>query len=168
MPNVIRDVVVPPELGTRVSFSAHDLFAPQTVKAQVLLLRWTLHNWSDDNCIRILRAQIPALGTGSRLIIQDTCMPSPGTVSLWKEKDLRSNDIDMAATFNSREREIGEWESLLKTADQRFTLNTITQLDSSALSIIEVIWNGDMADVISQWDYFTFKSSNGSTLRDLT
>lgn len=80
---------VPDDLKGRVHFMAHDFFAPQTIQADVYFFRWILHNWSDKYCILILRAQIPALKPGAKLIIQDTCMPEPGAVALWREKDLR-------------------------------------------------------------------------------
>ncbi|EDO00422.1 hypothetical protein SS1G_14292 [Sclerotinia sclerotiorum 1980 UF-70] len=114
---------VPEELKKRVHFMAHDFFAPQTVQADVFYFRWILHNWADKYCVLILRAQIPALKPGARIIIQDTCMPEPGTVPLWRERDLRAEDLNMGAVFNSRER------------------TGVTQPKGSALGIIEVIWD---------------------------
>lgn len=81
---------VPAELEGRLHLAAHDLFAPQSTPGDILLLRWTLHLWSNEYCKKIMRAQIPALGPNTRMIIQDSCMPEPGTVALWKEQDLRS------------------------------------------------------------------------------
>ncbi|ROW16770.1 hypothetical protein VPNG_01622 [Cytospora leucostoma] len=80
---------LPVQLEGRVSFMAHDLFAPQTVQADVFFFRWVFHNWSDEYCIEILRAQIPALKPNARIIIQDGCLPEPGTVALWREKISR-------------------------------------------------------------------------------
>lgn len=80
---------MPADLASRVKFMAHDFFAPQSVQADVYYFRWILHNWSNKYCILILRAQIPALKPGARIVIQDTCMPEPGTIARWKEKDLR-------------------------------------------------------------------------------
>jgi O-methyltransferase domain len=80
---------VPADLASRVKFMAQDFFAPQTVQADVYYFRWILHNWSDKYCILILRAQIPVLKPGARIVIQDTCMPEPGSIARWKEKDLR-------------------------------------------------------------------------------
>lgn len=77
------------QLKGRVQFMEHDLFALQTVQADVLFFRWIFHNWSDKYCIDILRAQIPVLRPGVKIIIQDGCMPEPGTVPLWREKFLR-------------------------------------------------------------------------------
>ena len=76
-------------LEGRVRFMAHDLFDPQTVFADVFFFRWIFHNWSDQYCIRILKAQVPALKFGARLIVQEAFMPHTGTVAKWKERDFR-------------------------------------------------------------------------------
>ncbi|RYP81522.1 hypothetical protein DL769_001930 [Monosporascus sp. CRB-8-3] len=83
------DAELPAELKRRVKFAAHDFFTPQTVTAHVYYFRWVMHNWSDKYCIVILRALIPALRPGARILVQDTCMPEPGTIARWREKDLR-------------------------------------------------------------------------------
>lgn len=73
----------------RVRFMAHDLMDRQTVHGDAFFFRWVFHNWSDQYCIRILRAQIPALKPNARLIVQEAIMPEPGTVAQWKEMDFR-------------------------------------------------------------------------------
>lgn len=80
---------VPENLKSRVKFIAHDLFAHQTVQADVIFFRWILHNWPDKHCISILRAQIPVLKPGVRILIQEVCMAEPGEIPLWKERFQR-------------------------------------------------------------------------------
>jgi hypothetical protein len=80
---------VPEGLGGRVRFEAYDFFKPQVAKADVILLRLVLHNWPDKYGVRILRASIPALKHGSRVIIMDVCMKERGVLPLWKEKVIR-------------------------------------------------------------------------------
>jgi hypothetical protein len=77
------------DLKERVRFMSHDLFEPQTVSADVYFFRWILHNWSDQHCIRILKAQLPVLKPGTRLIVQERFMPEKTAVTQWKERDLR-------------------------------------------------------------------------------
>lgn len=90
MESVLENVTAPKQLGDRCRFMAHDFFAPQPVKgADVYFLRWILHNWSDKYCILILRALLPALRPGARVIIQEILMPEPGAIAMWKEKSLR-------------------------------------------------------------------------------
>ncbi|KAI1089145.1 sterigmatocystin 8-O-methyltransferase [Rostrohypoxylon terebratum] len=131
----------------RVRFMAHDLFAPQPIRANVFFFRWILHNWADKYCITILRAHIPVLGPGVRIIVMDTIMPDPSTgpgsvgeVPLWFEKDLRSEDLNMGAVFNARERTLSEWKALFTEADARFILKSVNRPKGSTLSIIEVEW----------------------------
>ncbi|KAL8744572.1 MAG: hypothetical protein Q9184_007984 [Pyrenodesmia sp. 2 TL-2023] len=80
----------PSELADRVQFMAHDFLTEQPVKgADVYLFRWIFHNWSDAYCIRILKNLIPALKSGAMVVINDNCLPEPGTLSLWQEERIR-------------------------------------------------------------------------------
>lgn len=80
---------VPAELKDRFKFMVQDIFAPQSVEADVYFFRWVFHNWTDKYCALILKALIPALKPGARIIINETCMPEPGQISHWREKYLR-------------------------------------------------------------------------------
>lgn len=77
------------ELKDRFKFMVQDMFAPQSVEADVYFFRWVFHNWTDKYCALILKALIPALKPGARIIINETCMPEPGQISHWREKYLR-------------------------------------------------------------------------------
>lgn len=82
---------IPASLRDRVKFMAHDLFSPQKVSAGVYVLRWVLHNWADKYATMILRALVPILKSGMKILINEMCMPEPGTplLSRSREKDLR-------------------------------------------------------------------------------
>ena len=80
---------VPDELKGRVKFMAHDFFTAQKVRARVYYIRWCLHNWSDKYGVEILRCLTPALEDGARVIIHDSCIPEPGEMARWKERNLR-------------------------------------------------------------------------------
>lgn len=54
----------------RVRFLPHDMFEPNPVKdADVYWLRYIMHDWSDDYCVRILSAIKPSMGPRSRILI---------------------------------------------------------------------------------------------------
>lgn len=54
----------------RVSFVPHDFFQTNpTVGADVYWLRYILHDWSDEYCVRILSAIKPSMGPRSRILI---------------------------------------------------------------------------------------------------
>lgn len=43
------------ELRDRVSFAEHDFFTEQPIKdAEVYFFRWILHDWGDEDAVRIL------------------------------------------------------------------------------------------------------------------
>lgn len=90
LPQVIQGVEPPPDLRDRVSFMAHDFLTEQPVRdADVYFLRWVLHDWSDLYAIRILRALIPAFRAGSKVVLNESCLPEVGTVSLYQQRRLR-------------------------------------------------------------------------------
>ncbi|KAH8673371.1 sterigmatocystin 8-O-methyltransferase [Xylariales sp. PMI_506] len=136
------DSAVPNQLKERVQFMKHELFENQTVQADVYFFRMILRCWGDKYAVNILRAQIPALRPGAKILIQDACMPGPDSVSpLWRERVMRSVDMALKFYFNSYERHLDEWKSLLATADKRFILHRVYETMESQLSMLEVHWD---------------------------
>ncbi|PYI04753.1 S-adenosyl-L-methionine-dependent methyltransferase [Aspergillus sclerotiicarbonarius CBS 121057] len=125
----------------RVKRIAHDFFTPQPIHgADVYLLRMVLHDFVDADCVRILRALIPALKDGAKVVLNEFCLPEPGTAGLFEEKQVRTMDMNMLSLFNSRERDTEDWKRLLAQADGRFRWERVLQPEGSNLSIIEVSW----------------------------
>lgn len=80
---------LPRELNGRIEFMEHDLFEEQPVSADAYVLRWILHDWSDKYAIKILRALIPALKPGAKVILNEFVLPPPGVGSAYQSKMLR-------------------------------------------------------------------------------
>ncbi|KAL8821626.1 MAG: hypothetical protein Q9223_000369 [Gallowayella weberi] len=81
---------LPSDLQSRVSFMAHDFFQEQPIKgAEIYTLRWILHDWSDKYAARILRALIPALKPGAKVLVLESVLPAPGEISAYQEKAYR-------------------------------------------------------------------------------
>ncbi|KAI5785821.1 sterigmatocystin 8-O-methyltransferase precursor [Geopyxis carbonaria] len=114
-----------PELRSRISFKQHDFFQPQplpdTNDEPVLgyILRRCLHNWVDDDAVKIIRTFVPALKANREtvLAINETVMPAPGSVHPLEEHMCRYFDMGMLVVGNSRQRTEGEWRDLVKMAD---------------------------------------------------
>lgn len=68
---------LPEEMKSRISFMAHDFFEEQPVQADAYLIRWCMHNWSDKYATNILKALVPALKKGARVVINDGLLPEP-------------------------------------------------------------------------------------------
>jgi hypothetical protein len=92
LPNVIenaKDLQSTP-LSPQVTFQSHDFFTEQPVHgAEVYMFRMIFHDWSDKFCARILHQLIPALKPGAKILINDFCIPEPGTTSLYQERLAR-------------------------------------------------------------------------------
>ncbi|KID62536.1 O-methyltransferase PaMT [Metarhizium brunneum] len=131
---------IPDEVGDRIKYMKHDMFAPQTIHAEVYFFRWILHNWSDKYCHLILKRLIPMLTPGTKIIINEICMPEPRTISHWRERYLRSFDLLMGAGFASHERNLDEWKALFTEADPRFKFSMVNESNESALAIMEFVW----------------------------
>lgn len=92
---MVQDIDVTEDMKTEhnrpnIQFQKYDFFTPQVVKdADVYLYRWIFHNWQDEQCIQILRAAIPALKPGAKILINDGCLPQPGTGHASLEKAAR-------------------------------------------------------------------------------
>ena len=161
------DVVVqaqeglPAELRERISFQAHDFFQEQPVKgADVYLLRLVLHDWSDKYSKMIIKALIPALKPGAKVVINDRVIPGRGETPHLAEREARSAtplmrmasktdrrfdsdyDMYMLAFQNAKERTADDWTALFKEADQNFKLTRVYQPPKSSLAIVEVTWEG--------------------------
>lgn len=78
-----------PHLSERITFQAHDFFAPQTVAGDVFLLRHVCHNWSDENAARILRNLVPAMKNSSRILLVEVVTVRPGVVNRVQERYMR-------------------------------------------------------------------------------
>ncbi|KAL2047480.1 hypothetical protein ABVK25_011464 [Lepraria finkii] len=89
LPNTIAEYLIPPRgVERRINFMAHDFFTKQPVRgADMYFFRLVLHNWSDEDCFRILRAIVPALKPGARIIATELCLPPFETVQPSRSDD---------------------------------------------------------------------------------
>jgi len=88
---------LPADLHARISFQAHDFFTEQPVKgADIYLLRLVLHDWSDKYAKMILKALIPALKPGAKVVINDRVIPSWREAPYLKEREARSVSSSLA------------------------------------------------------------------------
>ncbi|KAL8941390.1 MAG: hypothetical protein Q9216_002268 [Gyalolechia sp. 2 TL-2023] len=134
---------LPTNLQGRVSFQSHDFFDPQPVKgADVYLLRLVLHDWSDKYAVMIIRALIPALKPGAKVIVNDRVLPALGEAHYLLEREGRDYDMYMLAFQNAKERTVEDWKALFSLADQRFEVGRVEQAPKSALAIVEITWKG--------------------------
>lgn len=101
--------------GTAAAFEAmaHDFFTPQPVRgARAYYLHSVLHDWGDDDCVKILAALRPAMRAGySTVLINELVVPSQKA-----EWPVTSMDHLMLVLGAMRERTEAEWRGILKRA----------------------------------------------------
>jgi 6-hydroxytryprostatin B O-methyltransferase len=127
------------DLPGRIKFQPHSFFESQpVVGADVYLLRMILHDWAFEDSVKILRNLIPALTSGSKILIMDTVLPNPGSIPASKERLLRVRDLTMMQVFNSLERGIEDWKHIFAEVDPRLVVKTVSHPPGSNLSLIEL------------------------------
>ena len=95
-----------------IEFMVHDFFTPQPIRrAKFYYLRHILHDWPDEDCIRILSNIIPAMGPESLVVLDEVVLPD--TRLPWQVAIM---DIAMMASLGGIERSKGEWANLLARA----------------------------------------------------
>lgn len=95
-----------------IDFQEHDFFTPQPVRgAKFYYLRHILHDWTDEDSVRILQNIIPALTSESRIVIDEVVMPD--TKVPWQCAFM---DLTMSSSLGGRERSRDEWDILLSSA----------------------------------------------------
>jgi len=93
-----------------VDIMEYDFFTPQPIQgALIYYIRRCLHDWSDDDCIRILKSTRVAMKPGvSRLLISEIVLPDTGA-------DVESGWMDLTMmTVSGAERTKAHWSRLLE------------------------------------------------------
>ena len=88
----------------------------------LLLFQWVLHNWSDDDCIKILKNCKEAIsdkGKGGKVIIIDIVINEKQDEHEMTEVKLYL-DIIMMTSFNAKERDERNWKQIFVKADFQY------------------------------------------------
>ncbi|KAH8725807.1 O-methyltransferase-domain-containing protein [Phaeosphaeriaceae sp. PMI808] len=133
----------PQDLRSRVSFKTHNLFDPQPVAADIYMLKWILHDWPDVESVAILRALVPALKPGARVVFIDYVgKQEPSEVELPRSIQGfgTATDLRMMALFNAKERPVTAWKELFKQADERYDVVRVDADPLSFMCVLEAVW----------------------------
>ncbi|OTB15543.1 hypothetical protein K445DRAFT_60843 [Daldinia sp. EC12] len=111
---------------------AHDFFTPQPIKeARAYYLHSVLHDWGDDDCVRILDQLRPAMKPGySRLLVNEIIVPDRNPT--WP---VTSMDQLVFVLGAMGERTEAHWESILRRAG--FRIVHIYSYEMGSESLIE-------------------------------
>lgn len=138
-----RELVDKHGMRGKVEFQAQDFFTPQPggLSPQVYLLSRVLHDWKDEDCVRILGQLVPAMEThGTKLWVAERVLPDGlGHMPNYMEQKLRGQDLLMYTLFGSGERTATGWQELFTKAHPRLRVSVLKQPLNCVLSFMEVV-----------------------------
>jgi hypothetical protein len=109
---VLRDAGV----AARVSVVPGDFFVEVPAGADAYILAHILHDWPDEDAVRILRCVRSAMTPDARLLLLEAVVGPPNADPLVKFLDLM-----MLVALGGQERTEDEWRTLLAAADLELT-----------------------------------------------
>lgn len=127
-----RDVESDVDLKARISFEEHNFFEAQPVQADMYIFRHILHDWNDEDSIKILSALLPALKPGAKVLISEGLLPQPPATrlntlaskmirSVYRVRHINSmltrdriEDAFMLAAHDAKERSVDDFASLFE------------------------------------------------------
>ncbi|KAI1453937.1 putative O-methyltransferase [Annulohypoxylon moriforme] len=126
------DVISTVSGGATFEATSHDFFTPQPVKdARAYYLHSGLHDWGDDDCVKILEQLRPAMKQGySRLLINEIIVPDRNPT--WP---VTSMDQLVFVLGAMGERSEGHWVNILNRAG--FKVTKVYNYEMGSESLIE-------------------------------
>jgi predicted O-methyltransferase YrrM len=132
-PNIARDaeaIIAQAGFADRTDVVGGDFF-DAVPPGDLYLLKFILHDWDDENAVKILRSCREAMEPGGRIAIIETIVGDDGKDTLGVLMDL-----NMLAVVNGRERTVAEFDALLQRAGLR---RTAVLTADSPQSVIEAV-----------------------------
>ncbi|KAL9268452.1 Caffeic acid 3-O-methyltransferase-like protein [Drosera capensis] len=108
LPHVVKQA--PPYPG--IEHIGGDMFK-SIPKGETIMIKCTLHNWNDEQCISILKNCYEALPEKGKLIVIDFVLPTEPDGS-WADKHVSELDNIMLVQQGGQERTVEELETLCK------------------------------------------------------
>lgn len=99
-------------VGEQASFTGGSFFESVPRGADCLLIKYILHDWSDPDCLRILRNCRAALEPGAAAIVIERIVPD--LMSMQDDAVVRADLVMMP--ISGKERTLGEYHAMLKEA----------------------------------------------------
>jgi hypothetical protein len=99
-------------VAERVTVVGGDFFVEVPAGADAYILARVLHDWSDEDALRILRRVRAAMTADARLLLLEGVVGPPN-----EDPMIKFLDVMMLVSAGGRERTEGEWRELLAGAD---------------------------------------------------
>ncbi|MFO0075570.1 MAG: methyltransferase [Cyanobacteriota bacterium] len=131
-PQVVAPVEVPADLEGRLQLVGGDFFTAVPAGGDGYLLKHILHDWGEDDCLRLLRRIREAMAPGGRLLVLEQVIPPGNGPFPGKLLDLNM----LVMTEGGRERTSDEYALLLEQAGLQLSRILPT---AAPLSVVEAV-----------------------------
>ncbi|GMI97418.1 caffeate O-methyltransferase 1, O-methyltransferase 1, O-methyltransferase 3 [Hibiscus trionum] len=84
-------------------------------KGDAILLKWILHNWSDDDCVKLLKNCYNAIPEDGKVVVAEAVVPIVPEANSYS-RDITQMDVQMMVTLGGKERTKPEFEALASKA----------------------------------------------------
>ncbi|CAK9168213.1 unnamed protein product [Ilex paraguariensis] len=111
LPHVIKDA--PPCSG--VEHVGGDMFE-SVPKGEAIFMKWILHDWSDDHCLKLLKNCWNALPDSGKVIAVESILPEYPETDLLSQTIIGSDMVMLTLNPGGKERTEKEYEALVKAA----------------------------------------------------
>jgi hypothetical protein len=108
--SVVQAIPAEARLDGRISVESGNFFHDAVPQADIYILSKILHDWPDDQCLRILRNCRGGMAPGARLLVVERVLGPLPTAARARDYLL---DIGMMVTLGGRERTLSEFQALL-------------------------------------------------------
>jgi len=117
-----------------VEFMAYDFFTPQPIHgARFYYMRTVLHDWDEENSVKILQNTAAAMGPDSQLLIDEMALPNKD-VHWWSA----CLDLHMYTMLNALERTVEQWHDLLAKAGLKIVdIRTYASVMKNSIIVVE-------------------------------
>ena len=99
----------------RATVTPGDFFAALPQPVDVVLLKSVLHDWNDDDAVRILQRARDALAPDGRVLVIERVMPAQ-VEDLPAHRTTARSDLNMLVSLGGRERTVEDYDVLLLSA----------------------------------------------------
>ena len=132
-----KELLLAPKLGVseRCSYVSGDMFSSSTShvpSADAYIMKMILHDWSDEECIKILSNIHRSSPEHARLFIAEHLIPGPNIPHFSK-----LFDIHMMCAASGRERTVNEYSSLLEGSGCKYVQTLHPHQQSGLIEVIE-------------------------------
>ncbi|KYK57376.1 hypothetical protein DCS_04385 [Drechmeria coniospora] len=139
-----NDGYISDELKKRISFVAHDFFTPQPIQADIYLFKWVFYDWPNKDISRIVKALVPALRPGARVLVLDLMVDvTPEAAAVTPRSLLKYSNVISLKTlslFGHTKQAAKKMTEIFKEADARFDI-VRDDIEGNFVTF-EAVWRG--------------------------